>query len=171
MSETVVITGTNKREVYEELLPQLRSLIEGESDAVANMANVSAGLKLAFPVFSWAGFYLLNDGELVLGPFQGKPACVRIKPGRGVCGTAFSERRTQIVPDVHAFPGHIACDPGSQSEIVVPLLDGDACYGVLDIDSYEKNSFDDVDAQHLGMVAGLIVPYLRKEAGNDKEKG
>ncbi len=162
MADSISITAVRKQDIYEQLLPQLRALLEGENDPVANMANTTAALRQAFSSVSWVGFYLIRGGVLVLGPFQGKPACVRIAPGRGVCGTAFAKRETIIVPDVGEFPGHIACDAGSRSEIVVPLHDSTACYGVLDLDSYALNAFDVVDAAYLEKVAALIVPFLRK---------
>ena len=136
-------------------MPQLASLVEGEPDLIANLANICAALRECVPIASWIGFYIRRGDELVLGPFQGKIACVRIAIGRGVCGTAAAERRTVVVPDVEQFPGHIACDAGSRSEIVVPIVRGDQCVAVLDLDSYELAAFDDVDAQHLGRVAQL----------------
>jgi len=155
--ETISITAEGKKERYEELFPQLAALIADEHDLIADMANVSAALKSAFPQFSWVGFYRLEKKELVLGPFQGKVACVRIKEGNGVCGTAAKERRTIIVPDVDKFPGHIACDPDSRSEIVVPLIHGGALFGVLDIDSAYLNSFDEIDRIYLEKIADTIA--------------
>lgn len=149
METYISIRAKKKNEIYRELIPQIKSLIEGEPDLIANLANVSAALNMAFPSISWVGFYLLKNGELVLGPFQGKPACVRISVGRGVCGTAAQERATIIVPNVHEFPGHIFCDPDSKSEIVVPLLKRGNLLGVLDVDSNSFNSFDTVDKQYL----------------------
>lgn len=149
METYISIRAKKKNEIYRELIPQIKSLIEGEPDLIANLANVSAALKMAFPSISWVGFYLLKNGELVLGPFQGKPACVRISVGRGVCGTAAQEQATIIVPNVHEFPGHIFCDPDSKSEIVVPLLKRGNLLGVLDVDSNSFNSFDTVDKQYL----------------------
>lgn len=137
------ITGT-KEEQYNALLPQIKSLIDGETDQIANMANLSAALKESFNFF-WVGFYLVKGDELVLGPFQGPIACTRIRYGRGVCGTAWQEGRTLIVPDVDAFPGHIACSSLSRSEIVVPLLKEGRVWGVLDIDSDRLNAFNKVD--------------------------
>lgn len=138
------ITGS-KREVYAELAAQLRGLLDGERDPIANAANMSALIMWNLPDLNWAGFYFLKDGELVLGPFQGKPACVRIAMGKGVCGTAAATRETQLVADVHAFPGHIACDAASASEIVVPLIRAGQVLGVLDLDSPIKNRFDEDD--------------------------
>lgn len=149
MAEDLSISTGSKAEMYQTLLPQIKSLIEGEPDLIANLANVSAALKETFGFF-WAGFYLVKEDELVLGPFQGPIACTRIKKGRGVCGTAWAEAETQIVPDVDAFPGHIACSSLSRSEIVVPLKreDGEV-WGVLDVDSERLNTFDETDAHFL----------------------
>jgi GAF domain-containing protein len=142
---------------YRELLPQLASLVEGEPDLIANLANLSAALMQGIEAASWVGFYILRGEELVLGPFQGKIACVRIALGRGVCGTAAAERRTLVVPDVDAFPGHVACDADSRSEIVVPILRGGELLGVLDVDSREPAAFDAVDADALAQVAALAA--------------
>jgi L-methionine (R)-S-oxide reductase len=155
MSESVELQATDKAARYAELLPQLAALVEGEPDLIANLANITAGLRVVLPVASWIGFYILRGGELVLGPFQGKVACVRIALGRGVCGTAAAERRTVIVADVEQFPGHIACDAGSRSEIVVPVMRGRDVVAVLDVDSYELAAFDEIDAEGLGKVAAL----------------
>jgi len=157
MSDTLELHATDKTSRYRELLPQLGSLVEGEPDLVANLANLSAALMHGIEAASWAGFYILRDGELVLGPFQGKVACVRIGLGRGVCGTAAAERRTLVVRDVLEFPGHIACDPDSRSEIVVPLVRGGQLLGVLDVDSRHPAAFDEVDAAHLADVAALVA--------------
>lgn len=148
MAEDLNIAQGTKEEKYRALLPQLKSLLEGEDDLIANLANVSAALKETFRFF-WVGFYLVKGEELVLGPFQGPIACTRIKKGRGVCGTAWAKAQTLVVPDVDAFPGHIACSSLSRSEIVVPLRRGDEVWGVLDIDSEELNSFDETDARFL----------------------
>jgi L-methionine (R)-S-oxide reductase len=147
----------SKPERYAALLSQAQGLFAGERDAIANAANLSALIFHSLPGLNWAGFYLLKDGGLVLGPFQGKPACIRIALGRGVCGTAAATRRTQVVEDVHAFPGHIACDSASNSEIVVPLLDGERLLGVLDLDSPEHARFDDTDRAGLEALAALWV--------------
>jgi L-methionine (R)-S-oxide reductase len=163
MAESVAFAApaADKIARYQELLPQLASLVDGEPDLIANLANIVAALRECLPIASWVGFYIARpsvsgDGrELVLGPFQGKVACVRITFGRGVCGTAAAERRTVLVPDVEQFPGHIACDAGSRSEIVVPILRGDDVVAVLDLDSYELAAFDDVDAHFLSQVAQL----------------
>ena len=146
-------TSADRATRRRELGPMLGALFHGEPDLVANLANAAALLREALPQASWAGFYLLKDGGLVLGPFQGKVACVRIALGRGVCGTAAAERRTLLVPDVEAFPGHIACDAGSRSEIVVPILAGGRVLGVIDVDSYEPAAFDEEDARALEVVA------------------
>jgi GAF domain-containing protein len=146
-------SGT-KEETYKSLLPQIRELIKNERDLIANLANITAALKQAFGFF-WAGFYLVKENELVLGPFQGPVACTRIPFGKGVCGTAWKERRTIIVPDVEQFPGHIACSSESKSEIVVPLFDNDEVIGVLDIDSERLNDFDETDARYLEEVLSL----------------
>ena len=138
------------------MLPQLKSLIEGESDVIANLANVSAALKETFGFF-WVGFYIVKGDELVLGPFQGPIACTRIRKGRGVCGTAWAKAATQVVPDVDAFPGHIACSSSSRSEIVVPLRNRDGeVWGVLDVDSEDLNSFDETDVRYLGILCYML---------------
>jgi L-methionine (R)-S-oxide reductase len=151
----------DKRAGYEQLAAQLQGLLHGESDAIANAANTAALIFDALPDLNWAGFYFLREGlrggELVVGPFQGKPACVRIALGRGVCGTAAARRETLIVPDVNAFPGHIACDGASQSEVVVPLIAADRLVGVLDLDSPRLARFDEVDARGLERLAALFV--------------
>jgi L-methionine (R)-S-oxide reductase len=166
---------TDKAAGYRELDAQLAALLAGERDAIANLANTSALLYAALPQLNWAGFYLMHpspqdgadggSGELVLGPFQGKPACVRIALGRGVCGTAAAERRTQLVPDVHAFPGHIACDAASRSEIVVPLVfaagpRAGELIGVLDLDSPILGRFDAADQAGLERIAATLVASL-----------
>ena len=156
MAEHLFVATGSKREKYEELFPQIKSLIESESDLIANMANVSAMIHATFG-FWWTGFYRVLDGMLVLGPFQGPLACTRIKYGKGVCGTAWREARTQVVPDVDLFPGHIACSSASRSEIVVPIkLEGEVV-GVLDIDSAELNTFDEVDAEWLEKVVEVLI--------------
>jgi L-methionine (R)-S-oxide reductase len=154
--ETIAIAAADKAARYRELLPQLAGLLDGEPDLIANLANAVAALRECVPAASWVGFYIMRGGELVLGPFQGKVACVRIAVGRGVCGTCASERRTVIVPDVEKFPGHIACDAGSRSEIVVPIVRRGEVVAVLDLDSYELASFDEVDAAGLLRIAELL---------------
>lgn len=146
----------NKQTQYERLLPQVKALCEGESDMIAKMANVSALLHQEFG-FWWTGFYRVVDNELVLGPFQGPLACVHIGYGKGVCGTAWKEERTVVVPDVEEFPGHIACSSESRSEIVVPMRKDGRVVAVLDIDSRELATFDDVDARWLEQVADAVV--------------
>ena len=147
----------DKGECYRLLGGQLSALMEGERDALANLANAAALIYQALPDLNWAGFYLYKQGMLVLGPFQGMPACVRIPLSRGVCGAAAREMRTQVVPDVRAFPGHIACDAASRSEIVVPLLDGDRLLGVLDVDSPLPGRFDEGDREGLEALARLLI--------------
>jgi L-methionine (R)-S-oxide reductase len=137
----------DKREFYASLAQQLTGLLEGERDMIANAANMSALIFQFLPDLNWAGFYFMRGGELVLGPFQGKTACVRITVGRGVCGSAVERRESIVVPDVHAFPGHIACDSASRSELVVPLIKDGRVLGVLDLDSPNPNRFDDEDRQ------------------------
>ena len=142
---------------YARLVQELAALLAGESDLIANAANTAALLFEALPEVNWAGFYFLREGELVVGPFQGRPACVRIALGRGVCGTAAAQRRTLVVADVHEFPGHIACDAASRSEIVVPLVAGDELLGVLDIDSPRAGRFDAADARGLESLAAQFL--------------
>jgi GAF domain-containing protein len=154
--EIITITAESKKERYEELLPQISALLADESDLIANLANVSAALKTAFSHYSWVGFYLLKNEELVLGPFQGKVACVRIALGKGACGTAAMRRETVVVRDVTKFPGHIVCDPDSRSEIVVPMVRGIHLCGVLDVDSYERDSFDETDRTYLEEIAEIV---------------
>jgi L-methionine (R)-S-oxide reductase len=154
---------TDKRAGYEQLARQLQGLLAGETDPIANAANTAALLFDALPEVSWAGFYFRRAEELIVGPFQGKPACVRIAVGRGVCGTAAARRTTVIVPDVSAFPGHIACDSASQSEVVVPLSIGDRVLGVLDLDSRRLARFDEADARGLERLAALYVQASRFE--------
>ncbi|MEK4201038.1 GAF domain-containing protein [Cytobacillus sp. FSL K6-0265] len=150
----------NKEENYQLVIKQLAALLEGETNTVANLSNASALLNQFLDRTNWVGFYLMEDGELVLGPFQGLPACVRIPVGRGVCGTAASKQETQRIADVHAFPGHIACDAASQSEIVIPIVKEGTLLGVLDIDSPEKNRFDEVDEKMLEAFVKELVKFL-----------
>ncbi len=156
MSGSLEITGTDKAARYAELVPQLRALLDGEPDLVANLANTVAALRECVTAASWIGFYVRKGDELVLGPFQGKVACVRIAIGKGVCGTAAARAETVIVPDVDQFPGHIACDAGSRSEIVVPIVRSGRVIAVLDLDSYALGAFDDVDARGLAEIAKLV---------------
>src|SRR5688572_7253453 len=156
--ESASFSTVDKATRYRELAPQLAALFEGEPDLVANLANAAAVIRECVTAASWVGFYRTIGDELVLGPFQGKVACVRIALGRGVCGTAAAERRTVLVPDVEAFPGHIACDAGSRSEIVVPIVREDGhVVAVLDLDSYRLAAFDEVDAAGLEAVARLVA--------------
>ncbi|KAB7705891.1 GAF domain-containing protein [Bacillus aerolatus] len=159
MFQTAMYTGT-KTENYELVIKQLRALLEGESSQIANLSNASALLNQFLDRVNWVGFYLTEEDELVLGPFQGLPACVRIPFGRGVCGTAASEQKTQRIADVHSFPGHIACDAASQSEIVVPLLKDGQIIGVLDIDSPEKDRFDETDEKMLEAFVAVLIEFL-----------
>lgn len=147
----------SKPERYRDVHVQLSGLFEGEADGLANTANMSALLYEALPDLNWCGFYLLRGSELVLGPFQGKVACVRIALGKGVCGTAAQQQKTIVVPDVHAFPGHIACDAASASEIVVPLLHDGKLLGVLDLDSPVPGRFDEQDASGLEQAVALLL--------------
>jgi L-methionine (R)-S-oxide reductase len=148
-----------KTEMYATLVAQLRALLKGEYDFIANAANFSALVFHGLPDVNWAGFYLLHDDELVLGPFQGKPACVRIPIGKGVCGFAAKQCETVIVPNVHEFPGHIACDSASNSEIVIPLFDGERVLGVFDVDSPTLKRFDDQDAEGLNELVTVLVAH------------
>lgn len=148
MSENLIIKGDSKKELYENLLPQIKSLVEGENDIIANMANVAACLKDTFN-FWWVGFYRVVGEELVLGPFQGPLACTRIRKGKGVCGTAWQKAETVMVPDVDEFPGHIACSSLTKSEIVVPVFKGNDVVAVLDIDSERLANFDETDKSFL----------------------
>jgi GAF domain-containing protein len=156
MAETLFLpqSGT-KEEIYQALLPQVEALITGEQDLVANLANIAAALREAFGFF-WVGFYVVQGQELVLGPFQGPIACTRIAYGRGVCGTAWKEQKTQLVPDVEAFPGHIACSSASKSEIVVPAFQNGEVFLVLDVDSDQLDDFDSVDQKYLEDLMGLL---------------
>ena len=156
MAESLIINTGSKQDKYEVLLPQLKALITGESASIANLANITAALKQTFDFF-WVGFYLVKEDMLVLGPFQGPIACTRIQYGKGVCGTAWQERQTQVVPDVEQFPGHIACSSDSKSEIVVPILKGEKVIAVLDIDSNTLNTFDEVDAFYLEKACKEII--------------
>ncbi len=151
---------TDAESAYRDLARDLTALLAGERDLIANAANTAALLYDALPDLNWAGFYLYKEGELVLGPFQGKPACVRIAIGKGVCGTAAERRTTVLVEDVHAFPGHIACDSASNSEIVIPLLRGDELLGVLDVDSPKLRRFGEADQRGLEAIAQVFLESL-----------
>jgi GAF domain-containing protein len=155
MAEDLQILSGSKEDQYRSLIPQIKGLLEGETDEIANLANVAAALKEQFG-WLWVGFYLVKNGQLVLGPFQGPVACTRIQPGRGVCGTSWKEARTLIVPDVEKFPGHIACSSLSKSEIVVPMFRNETVYGVLDADSTELSQFDETDRRFLEEIVALL---------------
>ena len=148
---------TSKRELYDQLASQLSSLLAGERNLIANAANFSALIFHSLPDLNWAGFYFAQDGELVLGPFQGQPACVRIKIGQGVCGAGAAKCETVIVPNVHEFPGHITCDSASNSEIVIPLMKGGRLMGVLDLDSPSLSRFDEEDAAGLQRLVRILL--------------
>lgn len=167
MAEDLEIIKGTKEEQYESLLPQIRGLLEGETDEIANLANVAAALKEQFG-WLWVGFYLVKGEQLVLGPFQGPVACTRINPGRGVCGTSWKEARTLIVPDVEKFPGHIACSSLSRSEIVVPLFRNGQVIGVLDADSAELSQFDETDRRFLEEIVSLLPTPVGYPTGGEK---
>ena len=155
MAEDLQIVTGDKNEQYQNLIPQIKGLLTGEPDLIANLANVTAALKEQFKWF-WVGFYIVKNEELVLGPFQGPVACTRIKKGRGVCGSSWEKAKTLIVPDVEKFPGHIACSSLSKSEIVVPILKDGIVWGVLDVDSEMLDQFDDKDQYYLEQILALI---------------
>lgn len=154
------IEAESKSALYRDLLGALGALTAGEADTVANMANAAALIAQYLPDLNWSGFYRMVEGELVLGPFQGKAACIRIPLGKGVCGTAAAERRTQCVADVHAFPGHIACDVASRSELVVPIIRGDTLIGVLDLDSPLPGRFDAEDVAGCEALMAMLAERL-----------
>ena len=156
MAEDLLITKGTKEEQYESLIPQIKGLLEGENDLVANLANVAAALKEQFN-WLWVGFYLVKKDELVLGPFQGPVACTRIKKGKGVCGASWAKAETLIVPDVEKFPGHIACSSLSRSEIVVPIIRNNEVVGVLDADSGDVHNYDQTDKKWLEQIVDLIT--------------
>ncbi len=155
MSEDLILSQGTREEQYVELIPQIAAILEGEPDMIANLANISAALKQQFN-WLWIGFYLVKEGVLVLGPFQGPIACTRIQKGRGVCGTAWEQNKTLIVPDVNAFPGHISCSSLSKSEIVIPLIRNGEVFGVLDIDHTDYATFDETDKLFLTEILSLI---------------
>ncbi len=159
MSEQLILSGESKAELYTGLIPQIQALIGDETDNVATLANVSAALKEAFGFF-WVGFYLVKESELVLGPFQGPIACTRIQFGRGVCGQAWANSETLLVPNVDLFPGHIACSSLSKSEIVVPLFKNGIVIGVLDVDSDQLNNFDETDKLYLNLLCTWLSERL-----------
>jgi L-methionine (R)-S-oxide reductase len=154
--------ANSKADLYANLTSQLRGLVEGEQDFIANAANLSSLIYHTLPDLNWAGFYFHREGELVLGPFQGRPACVRIALGKGVCGTAAEQRQTIVVNNVHDFPGHIACDSASNSEIVVPIMKEDNLIGVLDLDSPTFGRFDEEDARGLNEVVAILTNNIRQ---------
>jgi GAF domain-containing protein len=157
--ELIIATSANKKERYDILIPQIESLVEGESDTVANLSNIAAALKQTMNFF-WVGFYIVKNDQLVLGPFQGPIACTRINFGKGVCGTSWKEKKTILVPNVDEFPGHIACSSASKSEIVLPAFKNDEVALVLDVDSDVLNDFDDTDRQSLEKVMRIIEKLL-----------
>ena len=159
MAEQLIITAKDKTSLYKEIIPQLRSLTENETDMIANLSNITAALREAFGFF-WIGFYIVKNNELVLGPFQGPIACTRIGFGKGVCGTSWQEQKTIIVPDVDQFPGHIACSSASKSEIVLPAFKEGEVRLVLDVDSDRLNDFDETDRQYLEEIMRIVEGLL-----------
>jgi GAF domain-containing protein len=170
MAEDLQIIQGDKSEQYESLIPQLQGLLTGEPDFIANLANTAAALKEQFKWF-WVGWYLVKKDELVLGPFQGPVACTRIRHGRGVCGTSWKDAATVIVPDVEAFPGHIACSSLSKSEIVVPMIVNDEVIGVLDADSEAYSTFDEIDRTYLEQIVQMVLRNQPELQYNDALKG
>ena len=167
METTLDAQVVSKESVYKKTLVELESLLVEDDDLVASMANTSALLKLNLTSFSWVGFYLVDGKEIVLGPFQGKPACVRIEFGKGVCGTVAATVESKIVEDVRTFPGHIACDPLSRSEIVIPVKKDGELLAVLDVDSEKLANFDELDRRYLEKVVELLIPKFRKPSKRD----
>jgi len=158
--ELDIVSDLSKKEKYQQLIPQIKGLIENEPSLIANLANVAAALRQAFGFF-WVGFYLVDGDELVLGPFQGEVACTRIAFGKGVCGTAWKENRSIIVPNVDEFPGHIACSSDSKSEIVIPIILHKKPIAILDVDSHVLNDFDEEDRNGLEAIATFLIPYFK----------
>jgi len=158
--ELIISTELSKKDKYEQLIPQIAVLIEGEPSLIANLANVSAALHQTFGFF-WVGFYLVENGQLVLGPFQGDIACTRIDFGKGVCGTAWKEKQTILVPNVDEFSGHISCSSKSKSEIVIPIISNTIVVAVLDVDSHVLNDFDEEDKVGLEKIANLLAPFFK----------
>jgi L-methionine (R)-S-oxide reductase len=156
--ELIILKEGNKEDQYRALIPQIEALFQGETDPIANMANLCAVLTTQFNHL-WTGFYLVKEDQLVLGPFQGPLACTRIQKGKGVCGTSWTTGEIQVVPDVEQFPGHIACSSLSKSEIVLPLFKGNQVIGVLDIDSELLNTFDEIDAKYLEIILSKLIQY------------
>lgn len=164
MNESIVVNKElSDKEIYESLIPQLDALISKDEYLLTNLSNFTAALSQAFDKISWAGFYFFDGKDLILGPFQGKVACSKIGVGKGVCGFTFKERKTTIVPDINKFPGHIACDIDSKSEIVVPLIKNKKIIGILDIDSNSYNSFDEIDKNYLEKICNLLLEKLTVE--------
>lgn len=155
MAETISVTGNNKKEKYQSLIPQIKALVEGEKDFIANISNIIAALKYGMDFF-WVGIYFVKENELVLGPFQGPVACTRIAFGKGVCGTSWKEKKTIIVDNVEKFPDHIACSSESKSEIVIPCFKDKNVFAVLDVDSDKLNDFDETDKKYLEQIATII---------------
>lgn len=160
MQDNSKIISDDRDKFYKIMLVRLEGLLSSETDWLANLCNAAALLYNNLDNINWSGFYLMKKDELVLGPFQGKTACARIKPGKGVCGTAVVELKTQLVPDVHLFPGHIACDCASNSEVVIPIIKDGTVYGVLDIDSPIKERFDELDAKYLQLFVDKLNKYI-----------
>lgn len=161
MAENLIVDkNKSDEEIYTEILPQIKSLINSNEPIISNLSNFTAALKEAFDKISWIGFYLLKDDKLYLGPFQGKTACTNIKVGSGVCGTSALKRETIIVENVDEFPGHIACDAGSKSEIVVPIINNNKLFGVLDLDSYQYSAFSNIDKKYLEEISGYLSEKL-----------
>lgn len=158
--ELDIASNLSKKEKYQQLITQIRALVEGEPSLIANLANVAAALRQTFGFF-WVGFYLVDGDELVLGPFQGEIACTRIAFGKGVCGSAWKENRIVIVPNVDEFPGHIACSSGSRSEIVIPIISNEKTLAVLDVDSHILDDFDEDDRVGLEEVSSLLIPLFK----------
>ncbi len=164
MAETLVINkNLSQQEIYDSLLRQLNSLINADEPLISNLANVTAALKNTFEKISWVGFYLLKNGKLYLGPFQGKVACTVIEIGKGVCGNSAARKETIIVNDVDLFPGHIVCDNGSRSEIVIPLMKDEKIFGVLDLDSYQLSAFNETDKHYLEILSKTLIQKLSFE--------
>lgn len=157
MKQIDTIYPEDKKEMYELLIAQVKTILDGETDVIANLSNVSALLNEALQDINWVGFYLMKEGRLILGPFQGKLACIHIPLGKGVCGTAAQSKETQLVKNVHEFPGHIACDSATNSEIVVPMLYMEQVIGVLDIDSPKLLRFDEIDQRYLEKIVEILV--------------
>ncbi len=157
-----ILKENDAEQNYKYMIQIIKTMLEDEDDIIANLSNISAVINAYVDRLNWAGFYILKGGELVLGPFQGMPACVRIKLGKGVCGTAAIDKKVVVVPNVHEFSGHIACDSNTNSEIVVPILKNDEIFGVLDLDSPDLNRFTELDKKYLSQVGDLLSEFLSK---------